>query len=73
MTATNLAAVLVDLGRPREAIPLLRDALEHMSTRLGSEHEDLAIVHDALGFAEITHLELDRHGSILRVATASAA
>jgi tetratricopeptide (TPR) repeat protein len=52
VSATNLAAVLVDLDRPREAIPTLEDALERMSSRLGVDHPDLAVLHDHLGFAE---------------------
>jgi eukaryotic-like serine/threonine-protein kinase len=52
VSATNLAAVLVDLDRPQEAIPILQDALERMGARLGADHPDLAVLHDHLGFAQ---------------------
>ncbi len=60
VSATNLAAVLVDLDRPKDAIPLLEDALARMSARLGADHPDLLVLHDHLGFAEQQVGELER-------------
>ncbi|MBC8071028.1 MAG: tetratricopeptide repeat protein [Deltaproteobacteria bacterium] len=58
VTSTNLAMVLVDLGRVAEALPHHERALVAFRERLGPNHPNLAVVLDGLGFA---HEQLGDH------------
>ena len=45
MLLSNMADVYAALGRPQDALPLLKQALQILSTAKGPDHPDTAFVH----------------------------